>query len=145
MASRVNARCAVLYSPTYFDYGQMQKALAEEKDPAILERMKLIRSIVDDHLTGNPAAWEAFKRASALTEAPQVRFPVLIIDGGNDISLPHWMVNEYVAKLRAAGKKVETYLPANGPHGFYYGDSPEAREAQKRTLVFFKKYLAPGP
>ena len=51
------------------------------------------------------------------------------------------MVREYEAKLRAAGKTIETYLPEVGDHGFYGSSSPEAKEAQQRTLAFFKKYL----
>jgi dipeptidyl aminopeptidase/acylaminoacyl peptidase len=135
VASMVNARCGVLYSPTLLDMGQMRRALKEEKDPVVLTRLKLIMSFVRD-----PAGLE---RTSALAEAPHVRFPLLIINGGTDISLPQWMVLEYVAKLRAAGKPVETYLPPIGPHGFFGGNTPEGKEARERTLAFLKKYLAP--
>jgi dipeptidyl aminopeptidase/acylaminoacyl peptidase len=141
MASRVNARCAVLSSPTWIDSGQMKRAIEETKDAATLGRLKLLVSFVDQ--IHDPAAREAFDSASALADASQVRFPLLIIDGGQDISLPHWMVNEYVAKLRNAGKTVETYLPETGNHGFDGGTSPEAKEAQLRSLAFLKKYLAP--
>ncbi len=139
MASRVNARCAILNSPTWIDSGQMQRALAQEKDPAILERLRLLTSFVDQ--IKDPAVRAAFDRASALSEAPEVRCPLLIIDGGQDISLPQWMVNEYVDKLRAAGKTVETYLPPAGNHGFDNGTSPEGKEAQRRSFAFLKKYL----
>ena len=142
MASRVNARCAVLYSPTWIDSGQMKKALQQGKDPVVLERLKLLMSFVDQ--IKDPAVREAFDRASALHEAPQVRFPLLIINGGTDISLPQWMVKEYVAALRANGKDVEAYLPDKGDHGFYGSGSPESAEAQKRTMEFLKKHLAPG-
>ena len=142
MASRVNARCAVLYSPTYIDTGQMKRAIEQEKDPATVERLKLIMSFVAQ--LKSPAARDAFDRASALAEAPSARFPLLIIDGGTDISLPQWMVRECAAKMRAAGKEVETYLPESGDHGFYGGPSPEGKEAQERTFAFFKKYLTPA-
>jgi dipeptidyl aminopeptidase/acylaminoacyl peptidase len=143
MASRVDARCAVLSSPTWIDSGQMKRALEQEKDPVTLARLKLLTSFVDQ--IKDPAVRAAFDRASALNEAAQVRFPLLIIDGGQDISLPQWMVNEYVAKLRAAGKTVETYLPKTGEHGFDSGTSPEGKEAQQRSFAFLKKYLAPAP
>jgi dipeptidyl aminopeptidase/acylaminoacyl peptidase len=139
MASRVDASCAVLSSPTWIDSGQMKRALAQEKDPAVLGRLKLLMSFVDQ--IKDPAVRQAFDRASALDEAPRVRCPLLIIDGGKDISLPQWMVREYEAKLRAAGKTVETYLPAEGDHGFNNGASPEGREAQRLTFAFLKKYL----
>ncbi len=51
------------------------------------------------------------------------------------------MVNEYVDKLRAAGKTVETYLPKTGNHGFDNGAAPEEEEARRRTFAFLKKYL----
>lgn len=141
MASRVDARCAVLSSPTWIDSGQMKRGVEQEKDPAVVERLKLLTSFVDQ--IKDPAVRAAFDRASALSEAGQVRFPLLIIDGGEDISLPQWMVNEYVEKLRAAGKTVETYLPKAGNHGFNNGASPEGKEAQQRTFAFLKKYLGP--
>jgi len=107
----------------------------QEKDPATIERLQLImRSFVDR--VKDP---EAFERSSALIEAPRVRFPLFIIDGGNDVSLPLWMVEEYAAKLRAAGKQVETYLPADLPHGAYGGNT---KEAQRRSLEFLHGCLA---
>jgi dipeptidyl aminopeptidase/acylaminoacyl peptidase len=139
MASRVSARCALLYSPTWIDTAQMKKGVAEEKNTAVVERLNLLISFAGQ-LKG--AAREAFDKASALGEAPQVRCPLLIIDGGTDVSLPLWMVREYEARLRTSGKVVETYLPAVGDHGFYgAGTTPESKEAQQRTMAFFKKYL----
>ncbi len=51
------------------------------------------------------------------------------------------MIDAYAARLRAAGKRVETYQPANGPHGFYFGhpDIPETREAARLAVAFFKE------
>ncbi len=141
MAARVNARCAVLASPTWIDSGQMERGIREEKNPEIVARLQLLMSFVGQ--MKDRAVRERFDRASALAEAGQVRCPLLIIDGGEDVSLPHWMVSEYVDRLRAAGKTVETYLPATGNHGFNNGTSPEAHEAEARTLAFLKKYLAP--
>ncbi len=85
MASRVNARCAVLNSPTWIDSGQMKRGIEQEKDPTVVERLRLLTSFVDQ--LKDPAARAAFDRASALREAPDVRCPLLIIDGGQDISL----------------------------------------------------------
>jgi cephalosporin-C deacetylase len=143
MASRVDARCAVLSSPTWIDSGQMARGIREEKDRETVDRLKLLASFVDQ--IKDRAVRERFDHASALEEAPRVRCPLLIIDGGEDVSLPQWMVKEYVARLRAAGKTVETYLPAAGNHGFNNGNSPEAREAEERSLAFLKRYLAPQP
>ena len=74
-----------------------------------------------------------------------MRCPLLIINGGTDVSLPQWMVHEYVGELQRASKDVETYLPATGDHGFYGGNTPEGQEARKRTVAFLKKRLAPPP
>ena len=139
MASRVNARCAVLSSPTWIDSDQMRRGIDREKDAATVERLKLLLSFVDQ--IKDPAVRAAFDRASALAETAEVRMPLLIIDGEEDVSLPQWMVNEYVAKLRGAGKTVETYLPKTGNHGFDNGSSPEGREAQRRTMEFLKRHL----
>jgi hypothetical protein len=50
-----------------------------------------------------------------------------------------------VARLSAAGKQVETYQPANGPHGFYFGrpDIPETKEAPRLAVEFFRKCFRP--
>jgi acetyl esterase/lipase len=62
---------------------------------------------------------------------------------------PTSVVNIYVARVRATGKPVETYMPENGPHGFYFGrpDIPEWKEATRRAVEFFKKCFdtKPGP
>ena len=60
---------------------------------------------------------------------------------GRSVQSPVSIIDIYVAKLRAAGKPVETYLPDNGPHGFYWGhpDIPETKEAARRVVAFFQK------
>ena len=71
----------------------------------------------------------------------EVRCPVLIINGRNDDNSPIPVIDAYVKKLRAAGKTVETYLPANGPHGFYWGrpDIPEWQESTRLAVAFFQQ------
>jgi dipeptidyl aminopeptidase/acylaminoacyl peptidase len=77
---------------------------------------------------------------SALTEAAQVRCPLLIINGRDDDNSPVSIVELYMKKLRAAGKSVDAYLPDHGPHGFYFGrpDIPEYQESTRRAVAFFK-------
>jgi len=77
-------------------------------------------------------------------EAAGVRCPILIINGRNDDNSPPSIIATYVAKLRAAGKQVETYEPDNGPHGFYFGrpELPESKEAAQRAVAFFKQQFA---
>ena len=63
------------------------------------------------------------------------------VNGRNDDNSPVSIIDLYVKKLRDAGKPVETYLPDNGPHGFYFGrpDIPETAEATQRAVAFFKE------
>ncbi|MBI3681555.1 MAG: hypothetical protein HY235_14315 [Acidobacteria bacterium] len=74
-----------------------------------------------------------------MTEASGVRFPLLIINGRNDTSPPTSVIDAYMVRLRTAGKRAETYLPDNGPHGFYFGrpDIPETRERPGARLPSF--------
>ena len=67
--------------------------------------------------------------------------PLYLINGRNDHASPVSVIHIYVQKLRAVGKHVETYLPDNGPHGFYFGhpDIPETKEAARRALAFFQQ------
>ena len=73
-----------------------------------------------------------------------MRCPILIVNGMNDDNSPPSIIEIYVKALRAAGKQVETYLPENGPHGFYFGrpNIPEWREATQRAVAFFAKCFA---
>ncbi len=90
---------------------------------------------------------------SAITDAAAARGAILIINGRNDDNSPVSVIDLYVSRLRAAGKSVETYLPDNGPHGFYFGrpELPETAEATRRAVAFFKQQFAaveparPGP
>src|SRR5207237_5255579 len=82
--------------------------------------------------------------SSALTEAARVRCPILIVNGRNDDNSPIPVIDAYVAKLKAADKTVTTYLPDNGPHGFYFGrpDIPETKEAARQFVAFFQARFA---
>jgi pimeloyl-ACP methyl ester carboxylesterase len=68
----------------------------------------------------------------------------LIINGRNDDNSPIPVIEAYVAKLKDAGKQVETYFPDNGPHGFYFGhpEIPETKESARRMVAFFKRQFA---
>ena len=52
---------------------------------------------------------------------------------------------ERFPRLRAAGKEVETYMPDNAPHGFYFGIPkplhPETDEAVRRSVAFIRKHF----
>ena len=78
-----------------------------------------------------------------LTEVAKVRCPLLLVSGRDDSSSPPSVMETYAAKLRAAGKEVELYLPDHGPHGFYFGNPriPETDECARRAVVFIAKHF----
>ena len=103
-----------------------------------MHRSQKERGAPAEEIEKNPAK---YGYSSALTEVAQVRSPILIINGRNDDNSPVSIIDLYVKKLRAAGKQVETYLPDNGPHGFYFGrpDIPEWKEFMRRAVGFFRQ------
>jgi endo-1,4-beta-xylanase len=144
--SRVDAKGAILCAPAALDLIEVKKATARgEPVVPILGQMtadveKQCGAKMEE-IEKDPAK---FGYSSAMTEAAQVRCPILIINGRNDDNSPVSVIDAYVEKLRAAGRQVETYLPENGPHGFYVGhpDIPEAKEAARLAVAFFQQRFA---
>jgi dipeptidyl aminopeptidase/acylaminoacyl peptidase len=153
VASRVIARAdlggAILCAPAAMDLIEVKKADARS-EPIV----PILRKLIADMEQKHGAKAEAIEKdpakygySSAMTEIAQVRCPLLIINARNDDNSPVSIIERYVQKLRAAGKQVETYLPAQGGHGFYVGrpDGPEWKEATRRSLAFFTERFAQGP
>lgn len=146
MVTRADLQGAVLCAPAALDLIQVKKAAtAGEPVVGVLKKM-----IVEMETKYGAKAEEIEKDpkkygfSSAVTEAAGVRCPILIVNGRNDDNSPVSVINTYVGKLKAAGKQVETYMPDNGPHGFYFGrpDIPEWKEATRREVEFFRKCFA---
>jgi endo-1,4-beta-xylanase len=143
VVSRVDVQGAVLCAPAALDLIEVKKA-AGRGEAVVPILKKLVADMEKKHgaraeeIAKDP---KKFGYSSALTEAAQVRCPLLIINGRNDDNSPVSIIDVYVQKLRAAHKKVETYLPKNGPHGFYFGrpSIPESKEAKRRAVAFFQK------
>jgi dipeptidyl aminopeptidase/acylaminoacyl peptidase len=144
--SRVDLKGAVLCAPAAMDLIEVKKA-AGRGEPVV----PILKKLVADMETKHGAKAEEMEKdpkkfgySSALTEADRVRCPLLIINGRNDDNSPVSIIDLYVKKLRAADKQVETYLPKNGPHGFYFGrpQIPESKEATRRAVAFFEKHFA---
>ena len=142
LASRVDFRCAVLCAPALIDLITISKAAArgELVDPMI---KKIIANAEKKYgatmaeIEKNPAQ---YGYESALTEAPKVRCPILIVNGRNDKSSPISAVQAYADRLRASGKTVETYFPENGLHGFYFGHpsiTPETGRSREARGGFY--------
>jgi len=92
-----------------------------------------------EEVANNPAK---YGYTSGITEAPQVRCPVLIENARDDDNSPPSVIAAWVKALRAAGKSVETYEPDHGGHGVYFRDLPESEEAARRAVAFFQKVFA---
>jgi dipeptidyl aminopeptidase/acylaminoacyl peptidase len=146
LASRVDVRCAVLCAPALLDLIAISKAAArgEPVEPMV---KKIVAGAEKQYgatmaeIEKNPAQ---YGYESALTEAPQVRCPILIINGRNDKASPISVVQAYADRLRASGKEVGTYFPENGLHGFYFGHpsiTPETGEAARRAVAFVQRHL----
>lgn len=153
LVSRVDARGVVLCAPAALDLIEVKKAAGRgEKFVGILSKlaadMEQRLGARAEEIEKDPAR-HGYR--SPLTEAPRARCPILVISGLNDTSSPPSVVRIYVAKLRSAGKAVETYMPENGPHGFYFGhpEIPEWKESTRRAVEFFRKCFtepaAPAP
>lgn len=146
VVSRTEVQGAVLCAPAALDLIQVKKA-ATAGEPVVGVLKKMIAEMETKHgakaeeIEKDPAK---FGYTSALTEVAGVRCPILIVNGRNDDNSPVSVINTYVGRLQAAGKQAETYMPDNGPHGFYFGrpDIPESKEASNRAMAFFKKCFA---
>jgi len=145
LASRIDARAAVLCAPAVLDVPLIAKA--SERGEEIVGVLKKITAELEKK-NGVSAAEIGKDRAkyhydSPYTEASKVRFPLMIINGRNDTSSPISVVNAYQVRVRLNGRQVELYLPQSGPHGFYFGhpDIPETKEAGRLAAAFLKRNL----
>jgi acetyl esterase/lipase len=144
--SRVDLEGAILCAPAALDLIAVKKA-AEGGEPVVGVLKKMIAEMETkfgakaEEIEKDPAK---FGYSSAMTEVAGVRCPILIINGRNDDNSPVSVIDAYVKNLRAAGKQAETYMPDNGPHGFYFGrpNIPESKEAARRAVAFFKQRFA---
>jgi len=149
LVSRTDASGAVLCAPAALDLIEDKKAAArgEKVVPILLKMaadMEHERGATAEEIEKDPAK---YGYSSALTEIAQVRCPILIINGRNDDNSPVSIIDLYVKKLQNAGKQATTYLPDNGPHGFYFGhpDIPESKEAAHQAVAFLQKCFAAAP
>jgi dipeptidyl aminopeptidase/acylaminoacyl peptidase len=71
-----------------------------------------------------------------------VTAPVLIIHGKNDRSVPvARQTYAFGDALKEAGKTCDMKIYDDGPHGFIYGNSSEAKDALEATVTFFNSCL----
>ncbi|MCX7014993.1 MAG: alpha/beta fold hydrolase [Candidatus Sumerlaeota bacterium] len=148
VVSRTDLSCAIFCAPAIFDLIELSKAMEQGVNMAQVIKNKVAEG---EQKYGAPMAViarnpAAYGYESAMTEAANVRCPILIINGRNDHASPVSVMQAYVDKLHALGKEAETYFPDNGPHGFYWGIKtpiPETEESTKRAVAFIRKHFAP--
>jgi dipeptidyl aminopeptidase/acylaminoacyl peptidase len=86
---------------------------------------------------GNPL----WKERSPIFDIKSIKAPVLIIHGKNDCVIPIEQSYRLRDALKLSGKTFRIKIFENGPHGFIYENTEEAREAGLETLNFFDEYL----
>jgi endo-1,4-beta-xylanase len=144
--SRVETSGAVLCAPAALDLIEVKKAIAAgEKVVPILKKligdMETQYGATAEEIEKDPARYGYH---TAMTDAADVRCPVLIINARNDDNSPIPVIEAYVKRLRAASKHVEAYLPESGGHGFYWGrpDGAEYHEATRLAVAFFQRQFS---
>jgi dipeptidyl aminopeptidase/acylaminoacyl peptidase len=147
--SRVHVRAAVLCAPAALDLIEVSHAIARHEAvfpqlPQLIAQLEQRSGVKIDQIEKDPAKYQY---DSPLTEAGGVGCPVLIIQGRKDMGSPISVVDTYVARLRAAGKHVETYIPDSAAHAFYFGypkETPETAVAASRAVSFIRKNFNAG-
>jgi dipeptidyl aminopeptidase/acylaminoacyl peptidase len=148
VVSRADLSCAIICAPAILDLIELSKAIDQKVDMAQVIKNKVAEG---EQKYGAPMAViarnpAAYGYQSPLTEAANVRCPILILNGRNDLASPLGAVEAYIERLRSHGKEAEGYFPENGPHGFYFGipkPIPETEEAARRAVAFIQKHFAP--
>ncbi|MCX7014010.1 MAG: prolyl oligopeptidase family serine peptidase [Candidatus Sumerlaeota bacterium] len=144
MASRVDARCGVALAPATLNLVEM-KTRQERGEPfagAAVKMMDNMEQILGAKILDQPDLFLCF---SPFSEVGKVKFPLLLMYAEDDSSGPAAIVKAYEEALRKAGKEVESYYPAKGGHGVYFGgkgDAPsETEETARRTVAFIQKHF----
>jgi dipeptidyl aminopeptidase/acylaminoacyl peptidase len=87
----------------------------------------------------DPAAVEDLKARSPLYHIENIKRPLFIAQGANDVRVTKAESDRIVEALRAAGKEVEYMVAANEGHGFA---NPENRiEFYRRVEAFLAKHI----
>jgi endo-1,4-beta-xylanase len=146
VVSRVDLSGAVIMAPAAMDFIEIKKAMK-----AGVRLVPILSKILADLEEKYGAPMEEIARdpgkygySSSITEAAQVRCPILIENARDDDNSPPSVIEAWVKALRAAGKQVATYEPDHGGHGFYFADTPEAKQGARLAVAFFQRVFA-GP
>ncbi|MGB1352217.1 MAG: S9 family peptidase [Luminiphilus sp.] len=91
-------------------------------------------------LLGSPETHpEVYDRTSPLTYLDQVKAPLLVLQGENDLRVPAYEAEQVVEYLQKAGKTVDSKIYAEEGHGFQKRENQI--DALQRTVDWFDRYL----
>jgi dipeptidyl aminopeptidase/acylaminoacyl peptidase len=106
--------------------------MAKHSDPILNEYVKtILGDPVKDSLI--------YKLCSPLKYVHQVKCPILVLQGDNDVRVPKEEAQQVVDILKSDGKVVDVHYYANEGHGFSKRENQI--DAIKRTLDWFDRYL----
>lgn len=115
------------------EYGIVNwRSMWERGSPALREYQR--------GLLGDPAVDDdVYDRTSPLTYLHQVKAPLLVLQGENDIRVPKYEAEQVVETLKKAGKTVDAKYYAEEGHGFAKRENQI--DALQRKVDWFDKYL----
>ncbi|MDT7933321.1 MAG: S9 family peptidase [Sphingomonadaceae bacterium] len=84
---------------------------------------------------------EVYRRTSPMTYIGQVKAPLLVLQGDNDIRVPRGQAEQVVDAIRAKGGVVEATYYANEGHGFVKRENQI--DSLQKTIDWFDRFLKP--
>jgi len=88
----------------------------------------------------------AYIDASPAFSVKKIETPILVLSATNDTSVPYKLHNKRVVEaLKSYGKVFDEHLYENAPGGHLFptADTPEGKDAMKRSFAWLEKYLQP--
>ncbi|MBV9085656.1 MAG: S9 family peptidase, partial [Acidobacteriaceae bacterium] len=108
--------------------------MLKHEDPWLQEFQK---SILGDPVTDRAI----YEQASPLAYLHNVKAPLLVLQGDNDMRVAKEEAEQVVSTLQKAGKTVDAHYYPNEGHGFVKRENQI--DAIRRTIDWFDRYLKP--
>lgn len=112
------------------------RTMWEHEDPLLQAYQKSLLGTPED-------APKVYDASSPLTYIQQVKAPLLVLQGENDIRVPVGQAKQVAAALKARGNIVDAVIYPEEGHGFFKRE--HQRDALQRTIDWFDKYLKRAP
>ena len=109
-------------------------AMLEHEDPLLQQ--------YERGLIGDPVKDKAiYDATSPMTYIKNIKAPLLVLQGNNDIRVPKGQAEEVVATLKASGQVVDSHYYAQEGHGFVKRENQI--DSLQRTVDWFEAYMPP--